>query len=630
MDSAVQSALMNKAKKIFGNESTFLSFPVTPIVFNPSELNFFDDNSSDGVRETTKNLERFSQLVNFIPESDVFQPVEGRYLWDEYEEVLSTAILDSSTRTDDEERVYQQAKGFLHRQDEHGDLVETSQYLKYKAYKDQYIVLQEHYQQEKLSAYSDLSHHALAKWQRDVEPAMVAEIEQVQLHWQSDGFKTEIETAKSEIAVLGAKSPFLTWRDWQSQFSPETNAQYNAVTQSRSFHSTFSPNNALDEENWLPFNLSQKEICALNESTGISTIQSEIDHLTFEFSSAAIDRGWFDPQVFKSRFWHLPDPTKQLSNGENPPAGDCPAYITGIVFARNIQVKKANAKSPLKTQLNFNILNAIKRGPTKRSSINRKKFSFSDEKGKRSWQGWHIISQNNTARGPRIMLTHRSERNLLQGPVISTRSNTDSGKFNGDAHHTQLVVRSPSFKITSKSPIVFESAGGNHKESVTPSLGVGRYNQHAIGVVLVESKSGRRVMSIKTAQGNRKTIYKLQTDKYLNNGKYYHIEVVDNFSGAWGYVEWDNFSIPHIFSQYQGAAKRRVKNTTKRTSQFAGLRQLNLTKSAQQQLKVIKPKMMQKTKGDTSDKNQPNKLNDEIHILAFICKKLPQCPNPIG
>jgi hypothetical protein len=65
---------------------------------------------------------------------------------------------------------------------------------------------------------------------------------------------------------------------------------------------------------------------------------SNIDSLSFQFSSVELARPWFHPEVLAARFWKFANPSEQLSDGNVPARGEWPAYITGVVFARNIVV----------------------------------------------------------------------------------------------------------------------------------------------------------------------------------------------------------------------------------------------------------------------------------------------------
>jgi hypothetical protein len=60
--------------------------------------------------------------------------------------------------------------------------------------------------------------------------------------------------------------------------------------------------------------------------------------VSFEYRSVAITRPWFRPGLFKARFWRLPDGVEPLSDGADPATGRCPAYVSALVFARNVVV----------------------------------------------------------------------------------------------------------------------------------------------------------------------------------------------------------------------------------------------------------------------------------------------------
>ncbi|MEI6176099.1 MAG: Ig-like domain-containing protein [Verrucomicrobiota bacterium] len=170
-------------------------------------------------------------------------------------------------------------------------------------------------------------------------------------------------------------------------------------------------------------------------------------------------------------------------------------------------------------------------------------YSFNAGTGSPSLQGWIITNQNDTGTGPKIMVSSTSERGLLTPPVLTTRSDTEGGIYNGDASHPVLVARSPGFTIGTGALITFESAGGSSVNAVPPALGSGAYNANAMGVSLVSATTGVRVLSVKTANEIAKATYTLDPSAFANDGNSYYLEVVDNYSGSWGYCEWDNFNI---------------------------------------------------------------------------------------
>jgi hypothetical protein len=119
------------------------------------------------------------------------------------------------------------------------------------------------------------------------------------------------------------------------------------------FPSVFSPSNALEEGAWKPFKLSEQEVNALlNEAPAelrarfaADSAASSVASLTFEFSSATILRPWFASEAFRARFWRFSDASRIISDGSIPPKGDCPAYVTAVVFARKVAVEEKQAGS---------------------------------------------------------------------------------------------------------------------------------------------------------------------------------------------------------------------------------------------------------------------------------------------
>ena len=115
----------------------------------------------------------------------------------------------------------------------------------------------------------------------------------------------------------------------------------------------FSPAD-LFAADWLPFHLSSDEIKHLVWSAPdelrnmfyVGDGASAITSLSFEFRSAALVRPWLDTDVFKARFWKFRDDTPPLSDGAAVPQGSWPAYISAVVFARNIVMTTQAAPQP--------------------------------------------------------------------------------------------------------------------------------------------------------------------------------------------------------------------------------------------------------------------------------------------
>ena len=175
-------------------------------------------------------------------------------------------------------------------------------------------------------------------------------------------------------------------------------------------------------------------------------------------------------------------------------------------------------------------------------------YDFDDDSapGTPSLDGWAIISQGT---GAIQIQAARSEANRMpNAPVLTTAFGTPVGGFIGDGSHVALIARSPSFEIDAAGDITWQSVGGNAGIAVDPGLGSGAYPYAAMGVSLVRASDGVRVLSTETAQQGTLTGYSFNITPYVNDGNMYYLEVVDNLrpdtNTGWGYVEWDNFSIP--------------------------------------------------------------------------------------
>jgi hypothetical protein len=73
---------------------------------------------------------------------------------------------------------------------------------------------------------------------------------------------------------------------------------------------------------------------------GSDMANPSIDSMSFDYRSVAVNRPWIRSELFKARFWRLGPAGGELSDGGTPPQGRCPAYITALVFARNVTIQR--------------------------------------------------------------------------------------------------------------------------------------------------------------------------------------------------------------------------------------------------------------------------------------------------
>jgi len=352
MNSALQLALMTKAKKVFGADHTFLSFPVSPLPYTKRDLDFFSARDAADLRQSMQNLQAFSTLVNLIPDDEAWLPTETRFLWDVYEQVLKEANFAESTRTPEEEAAYQRALAFLRVVGEGGALVDSAPVKAYRQHKDAFLLAQQKYNADKSTGETTADPAERTRWQDVEEPVQRANLDDLQVKWITAGHKNEVEAAQAKVVSLGARSPLLTWSEWNSHINKDINTLTGASDTSTVYPTSFSPFNALDDGAWQPFKLSAEEVkVLLSEAPAELRARFAADSaaaagksLSFEFSSAVIQRPWFASEAFRARFWKFTDASRIISDGGTPAKGLCPAYVTAVVFARRVKEEEKRAE----------------------------------------------------------------------------------------------------------------------------------------------------------------------------------------------------------------------------------------------------------------------------------------------
>ena len=341
MDAATACALMLKARKVFASEQTFLSFPVVPLPFTPRQLDFFSQGDAAALRDSIHHRKDFSVLVDFVPTGEAWQPGGPARLSEVLRSVLDSAVLPAS-RPAAEEAQYRAARAVL--RTGHRD---SDKLLAYRRCRDAWLVAQQRFDGARLTAAS-AEGEARLEWQHGL-PKLRAELADLQRAWLAEGFKEEVEAAQAQLATLAATSPALAWSDWRARCNADIDSITDPFDGSTVLPSGFSPSNAVAEGAWRDFTLTPAEVTALlgeappawRDTLLGGASPSGKETLAFEFSSAAVLRPWFDPALFKARFWRFVEPQRLLSDGGSPATGECPAYVAGLVFARKVSASGA-------------------------------------------------------------------------------------------------------------------------------------------------------------------------------------------------------------------------------------------------------------------------------------------------
>jgi hypothetical protein len=363
---AASLALAVKLKKIFEKPDKFLTFP-TGLGFSYEYLDFMGDpfESTLSAQEQLNFKADFARQMNLIPEDKpAYVPDASQFLWDEVETILNDSVFAKSALTPQEERQLAEAMDFL--TDEQTDEDDTAipvnspQVTEYYKYKTLCEEAQRTYLDEKLSIEFDTGPDAeqlKEKWDAYREKQLKDAWDKSMQEWIDLGFKRQVEQAQALKNNLELRKYLDLYRQqYLEELSiseiPDLNGNGIGF-----FTSFFSPADAFDKNlPWTQVTLTKSEIAGLiNEAPpalktyyGTDDANLDIESLTLEYNNVIVMRPWFKAEFFHSRYWRLPD-DRVVSNGKVPNAGQLPAYITSMIVARNVEIRrrKEAAKKPL-------------------------------------------------------------------------------------------------------------------------------------------------------------------------------------------------------------------------------------------------------------------------------------------
>jgi hypothetical protein len=347
MDAFVQLALMAKAKLVFEAEDTFLSFPaLSPLSYPADELKL----SREGIASARDlaRLSEFARITNQVPRGTIAPIDEGEYLWDICNEVLALGEPASGSLSDAEQARLSAARALLYTASATGGRQEAPALTAYKQCRDAYIVALEEYRNQQVTAESTSDPAEKARWTTADEPRLRQVVTAAEEDWRTRGSKTRIEEAMQIEQACAARQPSAAWEAWKSDFIGDIDLATD-TERIRFAPTVFTPNQVFDEP-WPRFTLTGAEMARLSANAPRELLDifdataagSDIESVSFEYRSVALVRSWLPKRLFQSRFWRLgrAGAGGELSDGQNPPQGRCPAYITALVFARNVTVRR--------------------------------------------------------------------------------------------------------------------------------------------------------------------------------------------------------------------------------------------------------------------------------------------------
>lgn len=349
ISAALVLALAGKAVRVFGRDGHYLSFPLSPWGLDPEQLHAVvnDPLSDAGVRGEAD----FADLVNSIPTGVLWRPREGVRLWDVHADVLG-AILAEAPQTPQDAARHEEALALLKVAD--GDRLTDSQVVtEYEQFRDAYIAATQEYNNRANEAELSDDTAVQEQWEAD-RPSLQDEVDAARKAWENEGHRGDVDAAREVLRELAGRSPRQAWQGYRRLFDPSLpEIFYKTGPEGQRYVPTgFIPTDVVDTV-WATMTLSEGEVQTLAEQApeelrsrlGDGARDTGLESVTVEYSTITPHRGWWTPAPYSSRAWRFADPDRILSDGSDPPSGECTAYVTGVVLVRNISVTRRSAGS---------------------------------------------------------------------------------------------------------------------------------------------------------------------------------------------------------------------------------------------------------------------------------------------
>lgn len=354
--------LSSQADSQLGAKKTFQAFLMPGLSISPRDLEFaLEPTESNLTRDEALNMAaNYARLVNRIPHFSHCWSSTGGLLWNEYETILTQAIVASSEPIPEEIEKFEKARNFLYQRQEITDLLGTrtaivdSPFLStYKQYQEAYLQAEFEYNTLQQTALDSTDPQVVQEWQLN-KSIYQRRVDTARKNWITKGYKNEVDKAFAFINQIGRRNPQLLWTKWREEFElfkltdPENQDFYLTYFSPTHFYQPGA------EQQWqqITLNFSEGEIPSSGETdtskellsgNGSSTAEQQADlllsSLTVDLIQVQIMRPWMNPSIFESRFWTWPDEREPLSNGKEPPQGTLPAYAISIVVARNLNME---------------------------------------------------------------------------------------------------------------------------------------------------------------------------------------------------------------------------------------------------------------------------------------------------
>lgn len=320
-----------------------VSVPSAPLLFQAEDLTFH------GARNTKQEsaLAEFSELMNRIPTSPVWEPAAEVHLWDVYAEVLGADLARDTLSPQERER-YQAAEQYLYEAGADGVRRPTAALQSYQTAEQLWLEAALAYNNAETAAILADDEGSRQRWTDTEKPNLQRARDEALASWTVNYHKNEVDDAYRTIGDLGAKMPVAVWNRYRTAFDPNDVARFNTGANQMKFAPTFfTPGNVVDSP-WVRVELSRHEVSAMIalapaevlDALG-NSVEEGLETIAFDYCVVTISRPWLDPilPLFSSRAWKFSGDTGPLSDGGSPARGRCPGYVDSAVFVRNIETQ---------------------------------------------------------------------------------------------------------------------------------------------------------------------------------------------------------------------------------------------------------------------------------------------------
>ena len=376
MESQVSLALAVKLAKIFESDTSYLSFPLGT-GFSYRYLGFMKPPEQSGLslQEQLNDKADFARLLNIVPsDGPAFIGDASRLLWQRLVQVLEEARFPASGLSAQEEQTLAKAIEFL------TDTVVLSdgsaiavnsaalnRYYEFKTLRDQAEMA---YLDEKISVEMSTGPEGEAlqrRWKEFRERQLLDVLQVADDNWNNLGFRQQVQAAQRTRADLEPKRDLSAYRsNYLADIALSQLADINAVGLETCV-TFFSPLDAFEPGTaWNSVTLTRAEMAALiaeapanlRQTFGGAESSGDFESVSLELNNVAVIRPWFRQDFFASRTWDVPA-AQRVSDGGTPRQGEIPAYITSMLVARNVVVRRRRTQAPPPTPVVLPILSAV-------------------------------------------------------------------------------------------------------------------------------------------------------------------------------------------------------------------------------------------------------------------------------